>query len=232
MPSLDVLVAALADAFRTADARRPQDTSRSGRAYQPGLGPHSENAAMALTLAELDLERLGLTDAGQFAPYPNAPRQKCDVWFGLPLEWVVEAKMARFRGDNGKPDDTALKDLLSPLSERPKRPYRLPAAGPIWLFVPEGAGGVWIRLCRSAARSVHLGAGHTGTFEGQALGPRLEASIGSLSTPSTTRVGCSHGKSLANGTGAMRRDEQPSTLGARPSARADWEDDSHTYGQS
>ena len=51
---------------------------------------------------------------GQFAPYPDQPRQKCDLYFGDPLEWVVEAKMARFRGDNGKPDDTSLKDLLSP----------------------------------------------------------------------------------------------------------------------
>jgi hypothetical protein len=29
---------------------------------------------------------------------------------------MVEVNMARFRGDNGKPDDTALKDLLSPYS--------------------------------------------------------------------------------------------------------------------
>jgi hypothetical protein len=51
---------------------------------------------------------------GQFLPYPNAPRQKCDLWIGAPLEWAVEVKMARFMGDNGKPDPSALKDLLSP----------------------------------------------------------------------------------------------------------------------
>jgi hypothetical protein len=33
---------------------------------------------------------------------------------GQPYEWVVEIKMARLRGDNGKPDDTAIKDILSP----------------------------------------------------------------------------------------------------------------------
>ena len=55
---------------------------------------------------------LGL--CGQFAPYPGLPRQKCDVWIGKPYEWVIEIKMARLRGDNGKPDDTAIKDILSP----------------------------------------------------------------------------------------------------------------------
>ena len=33
---------------------------------------------------------------------------------GQPYEWVVEVKMARLRGDNGKPDDTAIKDIISP----------------------------------------------------------------------------------------------------------------------
>jgi hypothetical protein len=51
---------------------------------------------------------------GQFLPYPDAPRQKCVVWIGDPVEWCIEVKMARFRGDNGKPDDTSLKDVLSP----------------------------------------------------------------------------------------------------------------------
>ena len=53
-------------------------------------------------------------DLGQFEPYPGAPRQKADVWIGRPLQWVIEVKMARFFGDNGKPDDTAIKDILSP----------------------------------------------------------------------------------------------------------------------
>jgi hypothetical protein len=30
------------------------------------------------------------------------------------VEWLVEVKMGRFRGDNGKPDDTGIKDLISP----------------------------------------------------------------------------------------------------------------------
>ena len=99
-----------------ADALRPQWVSqRSGRTYQPGIGPHAENAAVALTLEQLrqrpEYEALG---CGQFLPYVSAPRQKCDVWFGEPPAWAVEVKMARFKGDNGKLDDTSLKDLLSP----------------------------------------------------------------------------------------------------------------------
>jgi hypothetical protein len=111
--SLEQLTLAMAAGFRAADGRSPQHISRTGRAYRPGIGPHSENAAVALVLAELG-DLLPGTASGQFLPYPNAPRQKCDVWFGRPLEWAIEVKMARFRGDNGKPDDTAVKDLLSP----------------------------------------------------------------------------------------------------------------------
>jgi hypothetical protein len=36
------------------------------------------------------------------------------LFIGDPLEWVIEVKMARLRGDNGKPDDTSVKDILSP----------------------------------------------------------------------------------------------------------------------
>jgi len=111
--TLQAITDAVAIGFRTADGRSPQHISRTGRAYRPGIGPHSENAAVALVLAELG-DLLPATACGQFLPYPSAPRQKCDVWLGNPVEWAIEVKMARFRGDNGKPDDTAVKDLLSP----------------------------------------------------------------------------------------------------------------------
>lgn len=50
----------------------------------------------------------------QFLPYVTTPKQKCDLSFGDPPLWAIEVKMARFKGNNGKPDDTSLKDLLSP----------------------------------------------------------------------------------------------------------------------
>jgi len=67
---------------------------------------------MELVVAELR----AATDlaCGQFIPYPGSVRQKCDLWLGDPLEWVVEVKMGRFRGDNAKADDTGIKDLISP----------------------------------------------------------------------------------------------------------------------
>ena len=36
------------------------------------------------------------------------------MWFGEPAQWVVEVKMARLRGDNGKPDDMTIKKVISP----------------------------------------------------------------------------------------------------------------------
>jgi hypothetical protein len=112
---LRTLVADIAAAFARAEARSPVWVSRSGRTYRPGIGPHAENAAVALMLDELRrVEPYTTLQLGQFLPYPRAPRQKCDLWLGEPLQWAIEVKMARFQGDNGKLDDTALKDLLSP----------------------------------------------------------------------------------------------------------------------
>ena len=87
-------------------------TSRTGRVYKPGIGPYSEDRAVDLILAEMKTSN---THAyGRLAcrvPYAKS-RQTCDVV--LPSEWMIEVKMARFYGDNSKPDDTSLKDLLSP----------------------------------------------------------------------------------------------------------------------
>jgi hypothetical protein len=112
---LDRFVDDVAAAFTKADGYRPVWASRTGRQYQAGIGPHAEDAAVGLMLRELrQIAPYKSITCGQFLPYPNAPRQKCDIWVGDPTEWAVEIKMARFKGDNGKPDDTALKDLLSP----------------------------------------------------------------------------------------------------------------------
>jgi hypothetical protein len=105
------IVHALAQAITVVDSRCPAYVTRSGRAYQQGIGPYAENAAMALVVERL-CDR-GIV-CGQFVAYPAAPRRKCDLWIGDPTEWVAEVKMGRFRGDNGKPDDTGIKDLLSP----------------------------------------------------------------------------------------------------------------------
>jgi hypothetical protein len=80
--------------------------------YQPGIGPHSEDRAVDFIVAEMKSRTPGLY--GRLTcrvPYRTS-RQTCDIV--LPSEWMIEVKMARFYGDNNKPDDTSLKDLLSP----------------------------------------------------------------------------------------------------------------------
>lgn len=111
---LGLIVRDFAAGFSEADARRPVFVSRTGRAYQPGLGPHGEDRAMALVLAEMQGAHPDrYQPAGQGLSYPGS-RQKCDLWIGNPAEWAIEVKMARFFGDNGKLDDTSIKDVLSP----------------------------------------------------------------------------------------------------------------------
>ncbi len=102
-----------ATALNTADAKAPIHTTRAGREYQPGIGPHPENVAMRLMLDEFRSEPTAPL-AGQFMAYPNSQRSKCDLWIGDGPEWVIEVKMARLYGDNGKPDDTAAGQILSP----------------------------------------------------------------------------------------------------------------------
>ena len=99
-------------ALTAVDGRRPVFTSRTGRTYQPGRGPHSEDRAVDLILEEM--KNTNPHAYGQLVcrvPYARS-RLMCDVV--LPNEWMIEVKMARFYGDNNKPDDTSLKDLLSP----------------------------------------------------------------------------------------------------------------------
>jgi hypothetical protein len=47
--------------------------------------------------------------------YPRS-KQTCDLLWGDPPDWAIEIKMFRPNGDNGKPDDTAVKDMLSPFA--------------------------------------------------------------------------------------------------------------------
>ena len=115
--TLGAIAAAFAGGLKRADARLPQARStRSERIYQPGIGPHSEPAAVALVMQELaatDPARFGRYALG--VPYPALRRQRCDLV--IPDDdqpWAIEVKLARFRGDNGRPADEALMHLISP----------------------------------------------------------------------------------------------------------------------
>jgi hypothetical protein len=100
-----------------ADARQPQAIgSRTGRVYQPGVGPHTEAQTLALVADELialDSEYA----AHRFdVPYPGSSPQRCDWCLGEPPSWTwaIEAKLLRLFGDNGKLNDNMLMHILSP----------------------------------------------------------------------------------------------------------------------
>lgn len=113
--SLRQFVEQFASAMTAADARRPSAVSpRSGRVYQPGIGPHPEDRAVDLVVRELATARPDWCIPVRQC-YPDS-KQTCDLLWGSPVEWAFEIKMARPNGDNGKPDDTAIKDILSPWS--------------------------------------------------------------------------------------------------------------------
>jgi hypothetical protein len=75
--------------------------SEAPRMYQPGIGPHAENAAIALALATFTIRRPSGPGGSSFRIPASLGRSAMRV--GQPSEWVVEIKMARLRGDNGKP---------------------------------------------------------------------------------------------------------------------------------
>ncbi len=108
---VDVFTWGLAEA----DHKRPVYVSeRSGRAYQPGIGPHAEAQMISLAMNEvLHVDSHGFQyELG--VPYPTARRQHCDLVVGPDIEWAIEVKILRFLGDNGKLNDNMLMHLLSP----------------------------------------------------------------------------------------------------------------------
>jgi hypothetical protein len=116
---LERFVQDFARGLTAVDAARPCATNvRSKIAFQPGIGPHSE--AQTVKLIGTELERLGPEiyrhRLAYGVPYPEAPRQKCDLCIGSApdWEWAVEIKMLRILGDNGKANDNILMHLLSP----------------------------------------------------------------------------------------------------------------------
>lgn len=110
------LVSDVAGAIEALDRTGPVwRSARTGKAYQPGIGPHPETEVVRMVarwLAEQDPTRYGDHTLG--APYPIGARQKCDWVLGDPVRLAIEVKMLRLMGDNGKPNDNMLMHLLSP----------------------------------------------------------------------------------------------------------------------
>jgi hypothetical protein len=116
--TLDHFANDFAAAIARVDQQRPQAVNaRSGVAFQPGIGPHTEEQTIRLVLGALvqsTPERY--RDHALAVPYPSQPRQKCDLCLGIgpAWTWAVEIKMLRLMGDDGKPNDNMIMHILSP----------------------------------------------------------------------------------------------------------------------
>jgi hypothetical protein len=115
---LGLLATNFARGLEMADATRPVAKSqRSGRIYQAGIGPHTEDTTVGLILdALLSLDHVPW-NAVQSVPYPGESRQFCDLELSLDGQRsYIEVKMLRMMGDNGKPNDNMVNHILSPYS--------------------------------------------------------------------------------------------------------------------
>jgi hypothetical protein len=111
---LQELVDGLAKGIVAADSRLPVAIGqRSGRVFQPGIGPHSESDTITLALAEPGAGFDGLRLERE-VPYPAIARSRCDLQILGTPSWAVEIKLLRLLGDNGLKNDNMLMHLLSP----------------------------------------------------------------------------------------------------------------------
>jgi hypothetical protein len=121
MVTLPEFVADFARGIELADMRGPVAiNARTKIAFRAGIGPHSENETVRLVLNELSPIKSEIYEGHQLGvPYPQNPGRKCDLCLGRPPDWawVIEAKMLRLYGDNGKLNDNMLMHILSPYPE-------------------------------------------------------------------------------------------------------------------
>lgn len=110
---LQDFVEAFGDGLKRADRGGPVALNkRSGSPYSPGIGPHTESETISLVLAHTSM---ALPPIRREVPYPNVSRSRCDVVVVDDRDgWVIEVKMLRMMGDNGKPNDNMLMHILSP----------------------------------------------------------------------------------------------------------------------
>jgi hypothetical protein len=114
---LDQIVRDFARAMEIVDHRAPQASSNrdATRLYQPGIGPFGEDAAVAMTLAEMQASSNAYSGAGK-RRYPGSTHV-CDLAIGSRPDWAAEVKLARLGRDNGTYEDAAIKKILSPYAD-------------------------------------------------------------------------------------------------------------------
>jgi hypothetical protein len=109
------IVRDFAEGMEAADHRYPQAASHrdATRLYRPGIGPFSEDAAVAMSLAEMQAARGDAYAVCGKRRYPSG-RSVCDLAVGELPDWALEIKLARLGRDNGTYEDAAIKKILSP----------------------------------------------------------------------------------------------------------------------
>jgi hypothetical protein len=115
---LGQIVHDFAAGMEAADHRYPRAASHrdATRLYQAGIGQFSEDAAVAMSLAEMQATSGDAYAVAGKRRYP-AGRTVCDLAVGELPDWAVEIKLARLGRDNGTYEDAAIKKILSPYPE-------------------------------------------------------------------------------------------------------------------
>ena len=101
--------------METVDHRRPQAASHrdAARLYQPGIGPFGEDAAVAMTVEQMQAADKNAYAKAEKCRYPDSSHV-CDLALGIIPDWAIEVKLARLGRDNGTYEDAAIKKILSP----------------------------------------------------------------------------------------------------------------------
>jgi hypothetical protein len=112
---LSRIVRDFALAMETVDHRSPQASSHRNatRLYQPGIGPFGEDAAVAMTITEMQTRHKDTYANAGKRRYPESSHV-CDLALGAVPDWAIEVKLARLGRDNGTYEDAAIKKILSP----------------------------------------------------------------------------------------------------------------------
>lgn len=104
------IVSDFASALKAVDASAPVGKSQT-RQYRPGVGPLPEAEAIRRCFEHLAKTRPDAYSATAPCKYPNT-RQSCDCRIGH--SWVIEFKLVRPFGDNGKEAEHWSENLLHP----------------------------------------------------------------------------------------------------------------------
>ena len=106
----------VAEAF--ADAIPVVDETATHSRWKPGIGPFEEEEQLEMIRREVEQQATieGILDSE--APYPSSSRRVDLLLRGNGSRIPIEAKLVRFRRDNGNIDPNMYKSVFSPFPER------------------------------------------------------------------------------------------------------------------